>query len=137
MRHPFDGLNLPEDGLTRRGALGAMAAAAASLVGLNAARAQQLEKIPAATLAFQEGGKVIQVQAQVTTRALGEEGGTGGTADAKVVTTEPFSEEAGKVVSRAQPGLEDGAMTRARNEDGGGAPGIGVTTLALGEEGAA
>src|SRR5437867_4452995 len=42
MRHPFDGLNLPENsGMTRRTALGAMAAAAAGALGLaGTARAQ-------------------------------------------------------------------------------------------------
>jgi hypothetical protein len=119
MRHPFDGVNLPKnDGVTRRTALGAMAAAAAGVLGLGAsARAQVVT-----TLAIgEEGGGPM-------TKALGEAGGNA------AVTTEPFGEEAGKVMSRMTPGLEDGKAppTKAKGEDGGGG---GVTTEALGEEG--
>jgi hypothetical protein len=141
MRHPFDGLNQP--GVTRRGALGQMAAAAAGLLGLGAARGQQIQITTealgeeggppvATTLALgEEGGKL--------TRALGEQGGT-----AAAVTTEPFGEEAGKVVSRAVPGLEDGrkpVVTERKGEDGGattkalGEEGGGITTTAIGEAG--
>jgi hypothetical protein len=118
MRHPFDGVDLPKnDGMTRRTALGAMAAAAAGALGLGAtARAQ----VVATTLAVgEEGGPM--------TKALGETGG--GNA---AVTTEPFGEEAGKVTSLMTPGLEDGKApaTKAKDEEGGG-----PSTRAVGEEG--
>jgi hypothetical protein len=128
MRHPFDGLNCPEQ--TRRAALGTMVGAAAGLLGLNASAGEQR----VTTLALgEEGGP--------TTGALGEEGGPG--AGMKALTTEPFGEEAGKVTSRPAPGLEDGgpgAITQAVNEDGGPlTTGLrengGVVTDALGEDG--
>jgi hypothetical protein len=88
----------------------------------------------------------------VTTLALGEEGGGGLTTKAlneeggaaALPTTEPFGEEAGKVLSRPAPGLEDAAKppppTRDKGENGGPATGAlneggGATTRALGEEG--
>ncbi len=136
MRHPFDGLNGPAgEQPSRRSALGALAGTAAGLLGLGGVAAAQ-QKVQ------------IQVQVappvQITTLAIGEEGGpmtkavneAGGPAPA-LVTTEPFGEEAGKVVSRAVPGLEDGVkpaapVTEARKEAGGAG---GVTTQAVGEEG--
>jgi hypothetical protein len=135
MRHPFDGVNQPESGLTRRAALGTLAAAAAGVVGLAQARAQ--DRIATTDALGEEGGPIA------TTLAIGEEGGRTGVAQA---TTEPFGEEAGKVVSRAVPGLEDGGaaqpMTEAKGEEGTVPPtlainegGIIATTRALGEEG--
>jgi hypothetical protein len=112
MRHPFDGV-------TRREALGAMAAAAAGALGLAAgARAQVVT-----TLAVGEEG--------AATKALNEAGGNAPAG----ITTEPFGEEAGKVTSRMTPGLEDGKApapkaTEAKGEDGGAA-----STEAVGEEG--
>lgn len=151
MRHPFDGLNQPAlaagqpeakaEGLSRRSALGKMVFAAAGFVALPALVRGQI----AVTNAINEAGGPV-----ATTLALGEEGavttavGEAGAAPAGV-TTEPFGEEAGRVTSRAVPGLEDGTaapvtqavreaggpLTRAANEDGR------VTTQAVGEEGAA
>jgi hypothetical protein len=132
MRHPFDGVNLPaDDGMTRRTALGAMAAAAAGVLGLSGAASAQV----ATTLALGEEG--------AATKALNETGGA-----ATPVTTEPFGEEAGKVTSLLAPGLEDGKApaknpTEAKGEDGGAGGGRlterlgegGATTRALGEEG--
>jgi hypothetical protein len=125
MRHPFDGVNGPVestgDGLTRRAALGHIAAGAAGVLGLaSAARAQ----VATTLIVGEEGGP--------STKALGEEGA----AAPPAATTEPFGEEAGKVVSRATPGLEDaakpgGVTTEAVGEEGGPI----ATTLALGEEG--
>jgi hypothetical protein len=129
MRHPFDGLNLPA--VTRRGALGQMAGATAALLGLGTAlEAQQVEVTTQAL--GEEGGPAITTLAVgeeggPTTKALGEEG-----AGRAAVTTEPFGEEAGKVMSRAVPGLEDGkrpAPTAKAGEAGG------PTTKAVGEEG--
>lgn len=131
MRHPFDGVNPPaaadqHEGLTRRGALGQIAAAAAGLLGAAAVAQGQIT-----TLALGEEG--------ATTNALGEEGA------AKLPTTEPFGEEAGKVLSRPAPGLEDAAKpmppTKDKGEDAGPGPVTGAlneggaTTRALGEEG--
>jgi hypothetical protein len=122
MRHPFDGV-------TRREALGTMAAVAAGALGLaGTARAQKL------TEALGEGGAVA------TTLAVGEEGAmtkalneAGGNA---AVTTEPFGEEAGKVTSRMTPGLEDGKAPAPKPTDKEGEGGTGgVTTQAVGEEG--
>jgi hypothetical protein len=130
MRHPFDGV-------TRREALGAMAAAAGALVLGAEARAQ----VAVTTLAVGEEG--------AATKALNEAGGNA------AVTTEPFGEEAGRVTSRMTPGLEDGkakptdkegegggATTTDRVGEGGTAPptaaineGGGATTRALREEG--
>jgi HEAT repeat protein len=151
MRHPFDGVI--SENVSRRTALGLLASA---LVGGTAA-AQV-----ATTLAIGEEGGGI------TTKAIGEEGGpatngsgeTGGSGAA--ISTEPFGEEAGKVVSRAVPGLEDGAaakppVTEAKGEDAGPATkkdgeaavapppltkglreaGGRVSTAAMGEEGGA
>jgi len=121
MRHPFDGV-------TRREALGAMAAAAAGALGLGAAARAQVRL----TEALNEGGAVATTLALgeegAATKALGEAGGNA------TVTTEPFGEEAGKVTSRMAPGLEDGKApapkpTEAKNEDGV------VSTQAVGEEG--
>jgi hypothetical protein len=139
MRHPFDGLNLPEplsaqpeaSDLDRRSALEIMAFAAAGLVALPAIAAAQV------TNAVGEAG--APPVTTFTTLALGEEGNppvataalneAGGPAAG--VTTEPFGEEAGRVTSRAAAGLEDGggAATQAVRE-------TGATTQALGEEGA-
>jgi hypothetical protein len=132
MRHPFDGVNPPAgedktEGLTRRGALGQMAAAAAGLLGAAAVAQGQV----VTTLALGEEGAM--------TNALSEAGGAG-----RGVTTEPFGEEAGKVMSRPAPGLEDAAKpmppTKEKGEDAGPPTGAlnegGVTTRALGEEGA-
>jgi hypothetical protein len=124
MRHPFDNLTSPADNQpraepTRRAVLGQMAFAAAGLLGLHAtARAQvgAAAQVQVTTLALgEEGGGVM-------TRALNEGGiGVG-------LTTEPFGEEAGRVTSQVSPGLEDGmapavppAATGALNEGGGGA----------------
>jgi hypothetical protein len=113
MRHPFDGV-------TRREALGAMAAAAAGALGLAAGARGQV----VTTLALGEEG--------ATTAALNEAGGNA------AITTEPFGEEAGKVTSRMAPGLEDGKAPAPKPTDkegeGGGAGG-GATTERLGEEG--
>jgi hypothetical protein len=130
MRHPFDGVNPPpgddqHEGLTRRGALGQMAAAAAGLLG--AAAVAQGQVVTTLALGEEGGGP------GTTTKALNEEG-----AGAALPTTEPFGEEAGKVLSRPAPGLEDAvkpAPTKDKGEDGSPAPGV-PTTLALGEEGA-
>jgi hypothetical protein len=128
MNHPFDGVS-------RRQALGAMAAAAAGLLGLKSvANAQKIEIKGgpiATTLALGEEGGV--------TNALGEAGGV----DAKPPTTEPFGEEAGSVTSQAVPGLETGvkgAVTKAKGEDAGPATeavneGGGPATGALREGG--
>jgi hypothetical protein len=124
MRHPFDGINgvaEATDGanLSRRAALGQLAAGAAGLLGLASA-----------------------AQAQLTTTALGEEGGPSTTArgeEGGIVlpppTTEPFGEEAGKVVSRAMAGLEDGGKPATTTDAVGEAGGPVATTLAVGEEG--
>jgi hypothetical protein len=124
MRHPFDGV-------TRREALGAMAAAAAGAIGLGAAARAQV----ATTNGTGEEGGVVATTLAVgeegaMTKALGEAGGNA------AVTTEPFGEEAGKVTSRMTPGLEDGKApapkpTEAKGEDGG------ATSLRVGEEGGA
>jgi hypothetical protein len=107
MRHPFDGV-------TRREALGAMAAAAAAaLVPGAAARAQ----VAVTTLALGEEG--------AATKALNEAGGNA------AVTTEPFGEEAGKVTSRMTPGLEDGKAKPTDKEGEGG----GAATHRVGEGG--
>src|SRR5262245_19074985 len=105
MRHPFDGLN-NSDQPTRRAVLGTVAGAAAGLLGVAGVASAD-----------------VQIQIQATTNAIGEEGGIRitaalaeqGTAPA---TTEPFGEEAGQVVSRAVPGLEDGGKpaTQAKGE---------------------
>lgn len=117
MRHPFDGVNLPaNEGVTRRTALGAMAAAAAGVLGLGAVAEAQV----VTTLALgEEGGPVTAAanEGGIMTKALGEAGGTA------PVTTEPFGEEAGKVTSYFVAGLEDGGPkkpTEAKGEDGGG-----------------
>jgi len=132
MRHPFDGVSTPSnDGLTRRSVLGALAAATAGLAGLNAATAQ----VASTQAVGEEGGVKISTAAvgeegAATTRALNEEGAAN-----RPLTSEPFGEEAGKVVSHRAPGLEDGGpmnpnpVTDAVNEQGG------VTTKAVGEEG--
>jgi hypothetical protein len=136
MRHPFDGVNeSSEDNLNRRSALGTMAAAAAGLLGLNAAaNAQQLTS----QAIGEEGGPVA------TTLAIGEEGGPRATTLAlgeegagvpAQVSTEPFGEEAGKVVSRMTPGLEDGGMAKPPVTEAGKEQG-GPSTEAVGEEGA-
>jgi hypothetical protein len=140
MRHPFDGVNDNGDNLSRRSVLGAMAAAAAGLVGLGTSASAQV----ATTQAIGEEGAIA------TTLAIGEEGGPmtkalGEQGTPMPATTEPFGEEAGKVVSRAVPGMEDGAgkpgvSTEAVGEEGGpstravGEEG-GPSTLAVGEEG--
>jgi hypothetical protein len=129
MRHPFDGVNPApgdeqQEGLTRRGALGQMAAAAAGLLG--AATVARGQVVTTLALGEEGGGP------GTTTKALNEEGAAG------LPTTEPFGEEAGKVLSRPAPGLEDAvkpAPTKDKGEDGGPAPGV-PSTLALGEEGA-
>jgi hypothetical protein len=126
MRHPFDGVNgSSEDNFSRRSALGAMVAATAGVLGWNSPADAQRDP-----------------PGMLTTLAMGGEGGAGVPLPA---TTEPFSEEAGKVVSRMTPGLEDGgtpqlataalneqgvATSEAKNEEGGVR-----TTRALGEEG--
>lgn len=141
MRHPFDGiLGQEQAGLTRRGALGQLAAATAGILGLGAA-AQAQKILP--TEAVNEQGAP-----QVTTLALGEEGGAtqvkGEEGKTAALTTEPFGEEAGKVLSRPAPGLEDASAakpTAAKGEDGGATTKAlreeagGLTTQALGEEG--
>jgi hypothetical protein len=114
MRHPFDGVNLPgNEGMTRRTALGAMAAAAAGVLGLGAAAKAQV----VTTLALgEEGATAAANEGGIMTKALGEAGGTA------APTTEPFGEEAGKVTSYFTPGLEDGGAkkpTEAKGEDGG------------------
>lgn len=145
MRHPFDGVIGGEgEGLTRRGALGHIAAAAAGALGLvSAASAQEIS-----TKAIgEEGGPPVKTTAAIgeegaglTTKALREEGAAG------MVTTEPFGEEAGKVTSRFTPGMEDGGAggpsTERVGEEGGPATaavgedgGPVATTLAIGEEG--
>jgi hypothetical protein len=118
MRHPFDGV-------TRREALGAMAAAAAgALVPGAEARAQ----VTVTTLAVGEEGAM--------TKALNEAGGNA------AITTEPFGEEAGKVTSRMTPGLEDGKAPKPTDKEGeGGSPATtainegGIATRALRETG--
>jgi hypothetical protein len=137
MNHPFDGVS-------RRKALGAMAAAAAGLLGLKSvANAQKIEIGVTSNALGEEGGGVA------TTLALGEEGamtkalGEAGGVDAKPATTEPFGEEAGSVTSQAVPGLETGvkgAVTKAKGEDAGPATdavneGGGPATGALNEGG--
>lgn len=145
MRHPFDGVNNPSaDNLTRRAALGALAA---GLAGVGAAAAQL--QIATTNAIGEEGGPVASTRALgeeggavpvtdavnevgVTTKALGEEGG------ARPLSTEPFGEEAGNVVSKPAPGMEDAGKpvdapsTKAVGEEGGPV----ATTLAIGEEGA-
>ncbi len=148
MNHPFDGVS-------RRKALGAMAAAAAGLLGLKSvASAQKIELQVTSNGLGEEGAGVA------TTLAVGEEGavtnalGETGVAEAKPATTEPFGEEAGSVTSQAVPGLETGvkggpattakgeagtATTDALNEDAGPATTAlregGVITKALREAG--
>lgn len=92
MRHPFDGIVLPEtrteqaEAATRRQALEQMLAATAGFLGLHAAaRAQQ-----ATTLAIgEEGG--------VTTNRLGEEGGMTKALNEAGITSQAKNEEAGVV----------------------------------------
>jgi hypothetical protein len=141
MRHPFDGLlgvgrlqqNNGEQntGMTRRSVLGKMVFATAGVLG-GAALARGQQQLQLTTRALgEEGGN------QPTTLALGEEGGNGsGATDGPApATTEPFGEEAGNVTSRMVPGLEDGGApkdnlpTEAKGEGGG------ASTEALGEEG--
>lgn len=118
MRHPFDGVNVPEEGLSRREALAALAAAA-GLAGL--AGTAQAQGATTAAIG-EEGGP------KITTLALGEEGGGG---PATAPSTEPFGEEAGHVTSRAVLGLEGGRSVTAAAGEGG------MTTRAIGEEGGA
>lgn len=98
MRHPFDGIVTPvsteaREQTTRRGALERMFAAAAGVVGLNAAaRAQQLTT----EAVGEEGGKAPPI---ATTLAVGEEGG------ARPIT-QALKEQGG-------------ATTNALNEEGG------------------
>jgi hypothetical protein len=116
MRHPFDGLvgvgrlpgseEAPGAGMTRRGALGKMAIAAAGVLG---ASKQARGQAPTTRALGEEGG------AQPTTLAPGEEGGPGldrGIEELPVVTSWPFGEEAGNVTSRVVPGLEDGSTSQ-------------------------
>lgn len=141
MLHPFSGVSrIAEEAAeaqpSRRQALGTMIFAA-GVVAVPALAHGQI----AVTNAVGEQGVI-----QATTLALGEEGAVtaalreqGGVANLPPVTTEPFGEEAGKVTSRMQPGLEDGGavvrppinqpVTQAIPEEGR------ATTLALGEEG--
>jgi hypothetical protein len=134
MQHPFEGVVTPGQEPTRRDALGTMIAAALGVGGLAANAAAQFPN--ATTEAVGEEGGIattlaIGEEGGATTKALGEEGATA------AVTTEPFGEEAGRVLSNRVQGLEDGAAakpmpsTRAVGEEGGPV----VTTLALGEEG--
>lgn len=120
MKHPFDGLI--DNSITRRSALGTMVA------GTIAATEVLADPPVATTLAIgEEGGK----KPVATTKRVGEEGGQPVNV---VVTTEPFGEEAGRVMSRREPGIEDGrrpVLTKAKGEDGGLRP----STRALGEEG--
>jgi len=141
MLHPFSGVSQVAEEATeaqpsRRQALGTMVFAA-GVVAVPALAHGQI----AVTNAVGEQGVI-----QATTLAIGEEGAAtaalreqGGVANLPPVTTEPFGEEAGKVTSRMQPGLEDGGavvrppvnqpVTQAIPEEGR------ATTLALGEEG--
>lgn len=141
MSHPFSGTNVQVEETpiqpTRRQALGTMVFAGAVAVPalVNAQNP--------ATDAVNEAGGAPAPQ-QITTLALGEEGALtralneAGTRTLPPATTEPFGEEAGRVTSRVQPGLEDGAnvkpvrppvLTQAIPEEGR------ATTLAIGEEG--
>ncbi len=130
MKHPFDGvIGAPDVTLDRRAVLGTLATAAVGLVSCSAAAAQVTSQ------AIGEEGAVP------TTLAIGEEGAG---RPVPQVTTEPFGEEAGKVVSRMTPGLEDGGkaqpITKALNEQGGPSTEAkneegGVSSTAIGEEG--
>jgi len=133
MQHPFDGIITNEQGShavpTRREAMGTMLAAA---LGASTIVSQAAAQVVTTDALNEEGGLVttqaLGEEAGATTRALNEEGGV-------QVTTEPFGEEAGRVLSQRVQGLEDGAAqapftTRALNEEG-----AVVTTLAVGEEG--
>lgn len=148
MQHPFHGVIVSEETntqpVTRRAAMGAMVFAAAGVMGAARTASAQIATTQAigeegavqppvaTTLALGEEGALTQAINEAgapTTRALGEEGGA-------AVTTEPFGEEAGRVTSKAVPGLEDGVggdpnvTTKALREEGA------ITTQALGEEGA-
>lgn len=141
MLHPFSGVsgsgdNSVEAQPTRRQALGTMVFAA-GVVAVPALAQGQV----AATDALNEAGAP-----QVTTLALGEEGAVtravgeaGGNRVLPPVTTEPFGEEAGRVLSRIQPGLEDGGAPVIKPNPGPATLAIPeegrATTLAIGEEG--
>jgi hypothetical protein len=134
MLHPFSGLNVQCEETpaqpTRRQVLGTMVFAA----GAVAVPALAYGQVPA-TEAVNEAGRG---PVQITTLAIGEEGaitnavGEAGGRTLPAVTTEPFGEEAGRVTSRVQPGLEDGGDPAIRPIGPGGP---GATTLAIGEEG--
>jgi hypothetical protein len=154
MQHPFHGVIVSEETttqpLSRRAAIGTMVFAAAGVMGAARTASAQIATTRAigeegavqppavaTTLAIGEEGaltEAINEAGAPTTRALGEEG-------AAAVTTEPFGEEAGRVTSKAVPGLEDGVggdpnvTTKALREEGAVQPPV-ATTLAIGEEGA-
>lgn len=127
MRHPFDGVNDEQAVMSRRAALGAMAglalpAAAAAQRPSTRALGEEGGK-PVTTYAIgEEGGGgpttlAIGEEGGATTKAIGEEGGAG----VRPCTTEPFGEEAGRVLSIAQAGAETGTpLTRAVGEAGAG-----------------
>ncbi len=140
MLHPFSGVSGTcdrdqETHPSRRQALGTMVFAAGAVAVPALAHGQI-----AITNAVNEAGAP-----RVTTLALGEEGAAtralneAGGRTLPAATTEPFGEEAGKVMSHFQPGLEDGGVavkppikqpvTEAIPEEGR------ATTLAIGEEG--
>jgi hypothetical protein len=124
MRHPFDGLIIPVDAdQTRRDALGALVLSVLGVGGLTAAAGAQV----ATTLAIGEEGGGNPLTAAVNEQGIQPAG---------KITTEPFGEEAGRVMSQHVAGLEDGGKpgptTAAVREEGGGV----VTTEAVNEEAA-
>jgi hypothetical protein len=148
MRHPFDGIVVPPTQpaqepappkLTeRRSLLKGLLAAAAGLFGLHAAARAGGLAIQQTTTALNEEGKRIPpgLEDQVTTLALGEEGGDRLTTAVKQeeggTTTQAYAEEGG--ISTCAKGEEGGGRpiytTRAAHEEGGQ-----LTSLAMFEEG--
>jgi len=110
MRHPFDGIVVPESGkeeqaapTTRRAALEKMLCATAGLLGLHSVAGAQV----ATTEAINEEGALQP--AQPVTRALNENG---------IKTTLAVGEEGGMTKALNENGL----TTEAKNEEGGMAP---------------
>ena len=137
MRHPFDGIDIPQ---TRRSWLGFLTAltgwlgfrSVASAAAPPGARVKVMpepspEPAPPMTTALRESG--------ATTKAVGEEGGQATRAlNEGGISTRALGEEGGIRPSTRAVGEEGGAVTRALREAGKVPPPI-ATTLAVGEEG--
>jgi hypothetical protein len=155
MRHPFDGIIVPESAAlepspsqkTRRSILKMLAGAVAALFGLASRSQAQVQQKGALSLALGEAGGTALTQAfkeeagdptKDPTKVRGEAGGP--VTDAvgeQGVTTKALNEEGGRVTTLAL-GEEGGKLTKALNEGGATTNAIGeegATTNAIGEEG--